>query len=134
MFSSITSTFVRSASTRGSRQLLQKKSSCYTALRFFSDDGSAEKVTGSVKWFDATKGFGFIVPSDGSGDIFVHHSAIYKDGFRSLKDGENVEFNIVEDGHKRRAEDVTGPGGVEVEGRPYQNNDGFGDNEPSNWN
>eukprot|EP00560_Eucampia_antarctica_P006775 CAMPEP_0197830170 /NCGR_PEP_ID=MMETSP1437-20131217/6775_1 /TAXON_ID=49252 ORGANISM="Eucampia antarctica, Strain CCMP1452" /NCGR_SAMPLE_ID=MMETSP1437 /ASSEMBLY_ACC=CAM_ASM_001096 /LENGTH=134 /DNA_ID=CAMNT_0043432381 /DNA_START=71 /DNA_END=475 /DNA_ORIENTATION=- len=134
MFSSLTTAFVRSATTRGSLQLFQKKATCFTGLRLFSDeDGSTGKPSGSVKWFDATKGFGFIVPSDGSGDVFVHHSAVYKDGFRSLKEGEEVEFNIVQDGDRRRAEDVTGPGGAEVEGTPSQRyNDN--DNEPSNWN
>ena len=55
-----------------------------TLSRFFSDDGASEKVKGTVKWFDATKGFGFLVPDDGSADVFVHHSSIHAEGFRSL--------------------------------------------------
>jgi len=48
--------------------------------------------TGSVKWFNETRGFGFIAPADGSKDVFVHFSAIQKDGFKTLKEGQSVEF------------------------------------------
>lgn len=47
---------------------------------------------GTVKWFNADKGFGFITPDDGSPDIFVHHSAIDSDGYRSLEENQRVEF------------------------------------------
>ena len=47
---------------------------------------------GTVKWFNAEKGFGFIAPDEGGADIFVHHSAIDTDGFRSLEENQRVEF------------------------------------------
>jgi len=56
-------------------------------------------VTGTVKWFNESKGFGFITPADGGKDVFVHFSAIKNDGFRTLQDGQAVEFEI-EDGPK----------------------------------
>lgn len=51
--------------------------------------------SGTVKWFNSSKGFGFITKDDGS-DIFVHHSAIEGDGYKSLEEGEKVEFNVEE--------------------------------------
>ena len=51
---------------------------------------------GTVKWFNDAKGFGFIAPEDGSEDIFVHFSAIQGDGFKSLKEGDPVEFEVTE--------------------------------------
>ncbi|EPK4062841.1 cold shock domain-containing protein, partial [Morganella morganii] len=56
-------------------------------------------MTGSVKWFNESKGFGFITPADGSKDVFVHFSAIQSDSFKTLFEGQNVTFNI-EDGAK----------------------------------
>jgi CspA family cold shock protein len=49
---------------------------------------------GTVKWFDASKGFGFIAPEDGSKDVFVHHSAIKTDGYAELQEGQRVSFDI----------------------------------------
>lgn len=56
-------------------------------------------VTGTVKWFNDDKGFGFIALEDGSKDVFVHYSAIAGDGFKTLNEGDRVEFDIV-DGDK----------------------------------
>ncbi len=49
-------------------------------------------AVGTVKWFDEKKGFGFIIPEEGGDDLFVHHSSIVTDGFRTLQDGQKVEF------------------------------------------
>ncbi|MFV2055554.1 MAG: cold-shock protein [Thiohalomonadales bacterium] len=51
-------------------------------------------VTGTVKWFNETKGFGFIAPTDGSEDVFVHFSAINSEGFRTLAEGQKVSFQV----------------------------------------
>jgi CspA family cold shock protein len=51
-------------------------------------------VTGTVKWFNESKGFGFISPDDGSADVFVHFSAIKSEGFRSLAEGQKVSYEL----------------------------------------
>ncbi|MBK4113403.1 cold-shock protein [Cronobacter sakazakii] len=66
----------------------------------------ANRINGSVKWFNADKGFGFIAPADGSKDVFVHFSAIQSDNFRTLTEGQQVEFSV-ENGAK-------GPSAVNV--------------------
>ena len=59
----------------------------------------ADRVSGTVKWFNGAKGYGFIAPDDGGEDVFVHFSAIQADGYRNLEEGDKVEFNV-EDGKK----------------------------------
>jgi CspA family cold shock protein len=63
-------------------------------------------MKGTVKWFNDQKGFGFITPEDGSKDIFVHHSAIQGDGFKSLAENQKVEFDIEESDKGPRAANV----------------------------
>ncbi|MCK5360486.1 MAG: cold-shock protein [Gammaproteobacteria bacterium] len=65
-------------------------------------------ATGTVKWFNNSKGFGFITPDDGSADVFVHFSAIASDGFRTLEEEQAVSYDV-EDGPKGpQASNVTG--------------------------
>ena len=64
------------------------------------------RTTGTVKWFNDAKGFGFITPENGQKDCFVHHSAIQSQGFRSLAEGERVEFDIVQGAKGPAAENV----------------------------
>ena len=61
---------------------------------------------GTVKWFNDSKGFGFIRPTEGGEDIFVHYSAIAMQGFRSLAEGQEVEFELVEGDKGMQARDV----------------------------
>jgi cold shock CspA family protein len=76
---------------------------------------------GVVKWFNPTKGFGFITPEDGGADVFVHQSEIQLGGFRSLAQGEYVEYDLVFNGEKGpKALKVTGPAGQPPKGAPRQ--------------
>ena len=62
---------------------------------------------GTVKWFNDSKGFGFITPEDGSKDCFVHHTAIQGEGFKTLREGEQVQFEVVQGQKGPAAENVT---------------------------
>ncbi|HLB81076.1 MAG: cold-shock protein [Dongiaceae bacterium] len=64
-------------------------------------------ATGTVKWFNPTKGFGFIVPSDGSKDVFVHITAVERAGLRSLAEGQKVNYEIATERGKTAAVNLT---------------------------
>ena len=68
---------------------------------------TAMRLTGTVKWFNDSKGFGFITRDDGEKDCFVHHSAIGGSGFKTLAEGERVEFDVVQGAKGPAAENVT---------------------------
>ena len=98
----------------------------------FTLSANFAKVAGNVKFFDVTKGFGFITPKDGSDDVFVHQSQIHAEGFRSLADGEEVEFTVEVDPKRGKAfaTNVTGPNGEFVQGAPrktFQSRNGYND-------
>jgi cold shock CspA family protein len=78
------------------------------------------RMSGIVKWFNPTKGFGFITPSNGGLDVFVHQSEIQLPGFRSLAQGEPVEYQLYDGQKGPKALKVTGPQGKQVKGAPRQ--------------
>ncbi|KAI8147747.1 cold-shock' DNA-binding domain-containing protein [Fennellomyces sp. T-0311] len=96
---------------------------------------SSPRQTGRVKFFNSTKGYGFIIPDDQVGqpnieEVFVHHTAIYNSGgFKSLSEGEQVEYDLVQGPKGMQAANVSGPGGIPVRGDPYasyiRNNDRY---------
>lgn len=63
--------------------------------------------TGTVKWFNETKGFGFIAPADGGADVFVHYSAITADGFKTLAEGQKVNYQVQQGPKGLQAVNVT---------------------------
>jgi CspA family cold shock protein len=62
--------------------------------KYIEEVSMSNKMTGLVKWFNAEKGFGFITPDNGSKDVFVHFSAIQSNDFKTLDEGQKVEFSI----------------------------------------
>eukprot|EP01084_Bolivina_argentea_P265058 449156_1 len=86
--------------------------------RMFSTFGG-DRRKGTVKWFNGEKGFGFLVDDDNSDEIFVHQTAIHAQGFRSLAEGEEVEFEVeIDERQRKKAHNVTGPDGAFVLGAP----------------
>ena len=64
------------------------------------------RTTGTVKWFNDEKGFGFITPEGGAKDCFVHHSSIQANGFKSLNEGDRVEFDMIQEPKGPKAQNV----------------------------
>ncbi|HHF2910583.1 TPA: cold-shock protein [Vibrio alginolyticus] len=67
----------------------------------------SNKTTGSVKWFNETKGFGFITPDNGGADLFVHFRSISGEGFKTLSEGQKVSFNVEQGNKGPQADNVT---------------------------
>lgn len=67
----------------------------------------ANRETGIVKWFNDSKGFGFVARDNGKGDVFVHHSAISMNGFKTLAEGQKVEFDVTKGQKGDQAANVT---------------------------
>lgn len=73
---------------------------------------AAPRKTGTVKWFDKVKGYGFITPDDGGEEVFVHYSAIQGDGYRNLYDDDRVAYQLVDVGRGPQAQAVRVQGGA----------------------
>ena len=73
-------------------------------------------TTGTVKWFNNEKGFGFITPETGGNDVFVHHTAIQGEGYKSLNEGDRVSFDVTQGPKGEQATNVTKAGGSATPG------------------
>lgn len=100
---------------RGETRLVTK-----TTEELITPKPTGPRMCGIVKWFNPTKGFGFITPSNGGLDVFVHQSEIQLPGFRSLAQGEPVEYQLYDGQKGPKALKVTGPQGEQVKGAPRQ--------------
>merc|ERR1712205_111060 len=105
-------TMLRLAAKRACAPLAQSNLCSQTFVRGWCSAEEVAAISGKVKWFDVKKGFGFISPDDGSSDVFVHQTEIHAPGFRSLLDGEDVEYKVevTDDGRVQATE----PAGLEL--------------------
>jgi CspA family cold shock protein len=86
-------------------QVRPKEFACSIVLQLYYR--GAFVITGTVKWFNDAKGFGFITPTDGGKDVFVHHSAIQGSGFKTLAEGQKVKFELQQSPKGPAAANVT---------------------------
>ena len=80
--------------------------SCRTLVAADISIGESDVATGTVKWFNATKGFGFIQPGGGGKDVFVHISAVQRAGLTGLNEGQQIEYEIVSNRGRESAENL----------------------------
>lgn len=108
--------------------VVRQSSSSPSFLAMMSTTADADAIqTGRVKWFDTTKGFGFIIADNGGPDVFVHQTEIQVEGFRSLAEEEPVEYRLaVDNSGRHKATQVTGPDGSPVQGAPFQPREDYG--------
>lgn len=83
-----------------------------TYKTFTANTDATPRQTGTVKWFDKVKGYGFITPDDGGEEVFVHYSAIQGDGYRNLYDDDRVSYQLVDAGRGPQAQAVRVQGGA----------------------
>merc|ERR1719240_2376717 len=109
--------------------MIQATATTERATALLMQAAVGDKLSGTVKWFNSEKGFGFIEVEDEENDYFVHQSDIYAPGFRSLAEGESVEFIVAQDDRsgKIKAVEVTGPDGNYVQGQPKPTYDDYDD-------
>jgi CspA family cold shock protein len=75
-------------------------------FKFFRKKGNDNMATGTVKWFNDAKGFGFVTPDDGGTDLFAHYSAINMSGFKSLQEGQKVIYDVVQGPKGKQASNI----------------------------
>ena len=96
-----------SAAPQGNTQHALCCSTWFPDKRGTDSRKDANIATGTVKWFNADKGFGFIAPDDGSADVFAHFSAIQGSGYRSLEENQQVSFDVAQGAKGLQAENIT---------------------------
>jgi CspA family cold shock protein len=84
-------------------QLQQSRPGLFPALVY---EREKEMATGTVKWFNDSKGFGFIAPDDGGEDLFAHYSAINMSGFKTLKEGQKISYEVTQGPKGRQASNI----------------------------
>lgn len=88
-----------------------RETACYLTRQMYVDftKGYQAMPTGTVKWFNNAKGYGFILPDEGGEDLFVHYTSILMDGYKTLKAGQTVSFDVVKGGKGLHATNIRTP-------------------------